>query len=104
MSRTKLAEGEIAERLAGLRSWKREGNAIAKGWEFEDYAHAVLFTNAVAHLAEQHDHHPDVTLSYGGVRVVLSTHDAGGLTRHDFELASAIDGLPLKWYGKPSEG
>lgn len=103
MARTPLAESEVATRFATLAGWKREGKAIGKKWEFEDFAHAVMFTNAIAHLADQVDHHPDLALGYAYVRVTLTTHDAGGLTGNDFDLASAIDALPLRWYGKVSD-
>jgi len=102
MARMKLAPEEATRRVTDLAGWTLAGpdHAIEKEWRFEDYAHAMLFANAIAHLAEQHDHHPDMTIGYGFVRVQLSTHDAGGLTSRDFELASAIDRLPLHEYVK----
>ncbi len=100
MARTKLAPDVAAERARALSGWSIVGSTLRKEWKFDDYAHAMLFATAVAHLAEQHDHHPEMTVGYGYVRIELSTHDAGGLTEHDFALAAAIDAIPLRWYVK----
>lgn len=88
-----LAEPEIVTRLEKLPDWRREGKEIAKRFEFSSYAYAIMFTNAVAYLAERADHHPDMTVGYGYVEVRLSTHDAGGLTERDFRLAQEIEAL-----------
>jgi 4a-hydroxytetrahydrobiopterin dehydratase len=88
-----LSETEIDERLSG-GSWRREGETIVRDLEFADFVAAVAFVNAVAALAEQADHHPDMLVhGYKHVRLTLTTHSAGGLTARDFELAAAIDAL-----------
>jgi 4a-hydroxytetrahydrobiopterin dehydratase len=88
-----LSETEIDERLSG-GSWRREGETIVRDLEFADFVAAVAFVNAVAALAEQADHHPDMLVhAYKHVRLTLTTHSAGGLTARDFELAAAIDAL-----------
>ena len=89
----RLSDNEIDERLSG-GSWRREGETIVRDLEFADFVAAVAFVNAVAALAEQADHHPDMLVhGYKHVRLTLTTHSAGGLTARDFELAAAIDAL-----------
>jgi 4a-hydroxytetrahydrobiopterin dehydratase len=89
----RLSDEEIDERLVN-GSWRREGEAIVRDVECADFAAAIAFVNAVAALAEQADHHPDVLVhGYKRVRLTLTTHSAGGLTARDFELADAIDAL-----------
>lgn len=64
---------------------------IEREYAFDGYAPAVDFTNAVAELAEKQDHHPDILLSYGKVKVTLWTHKAGGLTLNDFVFAAKVE-------------
>jgi 4a-hydroxytetrahydrobiopterin dehydratase len=90
-----MTEAEAREGLALLPQWKLNGNEIVRELELPDFAHAVLFVNAVACLAERADHHPDVDLRYRRVRLALSTHSAGGLTARDFTLAARIDALEV---------
>lgn len=90
---TLLSEQEIQ---AGLLSsdWQRDGQAIAREWTFEDFAHAIAFVNRVAEAAEAANHHPDIDLhGWNRVRLELSTHSEGGLTQADFEMAARIDDL-----------
>jgi 4a-hydroxytetrahydrobiopterin dehydratase len=91
--RTLLGEREITERLAQVPSWARKGNAIERTWTFKDFPQALDFINRVGGLAESMDHHPDIENSWNRVTLRLSTHDRGGLTALDFELAAKIDGL-----------
>lgn len=62
-------------------------------WKFKDFAQAMAFMNAVAEVAERMNHHPEWTNVYNRVNVRLTTHDAGGLTQLDFDLAQAMDAL-----------
>ena len=87
---TLLTDGEIQERLARLPGWERRGNEIRRTWAFPDFAGSMAFVNRVAELAEAAGHHPDIDIRYSKVTLVLSTHDAGGLTARDFALAEAI--------------
>jgi len=87
----KLTEQELAEQLQGLDGWTVEGVAITKVFEFEAYARAALFAQVCAYLAEKHDHHPDIMLAYGKVRVSLYTHSEGGVTSRDTSLAREIN-------------
>lgn len=88
-----LSDSEIADRLQGSR-WSRSGTAIERDWELADFAAAIAFVNDVAEVAERANHHPDILLhGWNRVRLVLSTHTAGGLTEADFALAEEIDRL-----------
>lgn len=89
-----VPNSEIAEKLSGLSGWSVVGQELSKSFESKSYSQGVLFAVAVSHLAERLNHHPDVLISYGSVRVSLTTHDVGnGLTNMDFELARQIDSL-----------
>ena len=88
-----LTEDEIAAQLAGLPGWKREGSSITRSVTRDDFRGAMLFTGAVAYLAEEAGHHPDITIQWNKVTLTLSTHSAGGLTAADFGLAGRISAL-----------
>jgi 4a-hydroxytetrahydrobiopterin dehydratase len=88
----RLSEQDITARMAGL-SWSREGDELVKVVTRSDFAEAMKFVNAVADLAESANHHPDIAIAWNKVTLRLSTHDAGGLTQADFDLAGRIDGL-----------
>jgi 4a-hydroxytetrahydrobiopterin dehydratase len=85
-----LSETEIRDRLARLPGWERRGNEIRRTWTFADFESSMAFVNRVAALAQAADHHPDIDIRYSKVTLALSTHDAGGLTARDFDLAEAI--------------
>jgi len=85
-----LTETEIQQRLARLPGWERRANEIRRTWAFADFRGSIAFVNRVAGLAEAAGHHPDIDVRYSKVTLVLSTHDAGGLTALDFALAEAI--------------
>ena len=94
MARRKLlTDAEIAARLAEVPKWTRIGSAITRSWEFEDFPEALAFINKVGALAEAMNHHPDIVNSWNKVTLTLTTHDRGGLTELDFELAKKIDAL-----------
>ena len=88
----RLPEEEIAPRLAAT-GWTREGDEIVKTVTRADFVQAMAFVNQVAEMAEARNHHPDIAISWNRVDLRLSTHDAGGLTSLDFDLAQAVDGL-----------
>jgi 4a-hydroxytetrahydrobiopterin dehydratase len=69
------------------------GFQLERVFEFNDFAEALAFVNAVGTLAEAANHHPDIELSYGKVVVHLTSHDVGGLTQADIDLAQKIDGM-----------
>jgi 4a-hydroxytetrahydrobiopterin dehydratase len=88
-----LTEEEIAAALAGLAGWTRVGSSITRTLQLADFREAILVTGAVAYLAEQANHHPDILIQWNKVTLTLSTHSAGGLTSADMSLASQIDAL-----------
>ena len=93
MTRKKLSDEENETALAGLIDWKIEGVNLRKRFEFENFAEALSFVNRVGAIAEQRDHHPDVSFGWGYVEFSITTHDTGGLTQNDFDLAAAIENL-----------
>lgn len=86
-----LSDPEIAERLDAIPDWERDGNRIRRDYDLEDFVEAVEFTQRLVDPAEEANHHPDLEVSWGSVVVNLTTHDAGGLTANDFELAKTYD-------------
>jgi 4a-hydroxytetrahydrobiopterin dehydratase len=88
-----LSDDEIRERVQGLDGWDREGDAIRKQFQLQDFKGSVDFVNRLTPAAEEMNHHPDLEISWNKVTVRLSTHSEGGLTENDFELASKIDAL-----------
>lgn len=93
MRRPLLSEDEIAEHLARLPGWTRDGGVISRTYRFADFAGAMAFVNLVAEAAESVDHHPDIDIRYGKVTLALTTHDSRGLTLNDVDLAAACDDL-----------
>jgi 4a-hydroxytetrahydrobiopterin dehydratase len=87
----KLPDDQITERLGALDGWSRAGDEIVKTFEFPTFPDAIAFVTRVADRAEAANHHPDLDIRYRKVRVALSTHDAGGLTDQDFDLAAEIE-------------
>ena len=84
---------EIKAELKRVPEWEHEAKAIERTFEFDDFTQAIDFMNAVAEIAEENDHHPDMDIRYNKVRVILSTHSKGGVTALDFEAAEKIDTL-----------
>jgi 4a-hydroxytetrahydrobiopterin dehydratase len=80
-------------RLKKIPEWELEKKHIERTFEFDDFADAIDFVNAIAEVAEDEEHHPDIEIHYNKVRLVLSTHSKGGLTELDFALAERIDTL-----------
>jgi 4a-hydroxytetrahydrobiopterin dehydratase len=95
----KLDDAAVDAWLGNHPGWKRSvtakdgKNAIVKEFGFKDFSAALGFVVRVGLAAERRDHHPDVELGWGRASVLWSTHDAGGITRLDLELAEATDGL-----------
>lgn len=91
----KLGEAERIEALKALSGWTydRDRDAIVREFAFRDFVTAFSFMSAVALLAEKADHHPEWSNVYGRVSILLTTHDAGGLTARDVDLAQHISRL-----------
>jgi 4a-hydroxytetrahydrobiopterin dehydratase len=84
---------QIAERLTKLPGWHRRAHTIEKVFDCGDFDGSLRFVNEVARLANEQNHHPDISLSWNRVTLTSSSHDAGGLTDRDFRLAEAIEKL-----------
>ncbi|PBQ31704.1 4a-hydroxytetrahydrobiopterin dehydratase [Sphingobacteriaceae bacterium] len=82
---------EIQDNFHWLKNWELAGNSLYKEFKFKDFISAFGFMSQVALYAEKLNHHPDWKNVYNTVSITLSTHDAGGLTKLDFELAKLID-------------
>ena len=95
MGIARLTEAERAALAADRPAWRMvEGrDAIARSFRFKDFSEAWAFMSRVALLAEAQDHHPEWSNVWNRVEIVLSTHDAGGLSARDVRLAAAIDSL-----------
>jgi len=90
---TVLGADELRGALAARPGWRAADGAIEKVFEFVSFPDAVAFVVRVGFAAEAANHHPDLDVRYRHVRVVLTTHDAGGVTDRDLQLADRIDAL-----------
>jgi len=88
-----LADEQIGPLLKGLPGWKRDGNKIARDYQFKDHYQAMAFVNAVAWVSHREDHHPYVVVGYNTARVEYWTHAIGGLSENDFICAAKVDAL-----------
>ncbi|MBL8875628.1 MAG: 4a-hydroxytetrahydrobiopterin dehydratase [Phycisphaerae bacterium] len=87
----KLTEAQVEAALKAVPEWGESGDAIQRTFQFSDFVKAMSFVDRVAQAAERSQHHPDILIRYNKVTLTLSTHDAGGITVKDFELAKACD-------------
>lgn len=85
-----LSDRDIQTRLSELPDWTLAGRQIECMRRFRDFIEAIAFVNRLVEPAEAAGHHPDITISYNRVTIALTTHDAGGLTEKDFQLAKTI--------------
>jgi 4a-hydroxytetrahydrobiopterin dehydratase len=88
-----LDDDAVGRALVGLDGWRRDGDALVRDLTFDSFLAAIAFIGRVAALAEGADHHPELRNVHRHVTVRLSTHEAGGITRRDVELARGIDGV-----------
>lgn len=96
-----LTATEIRHRLRLVPTWKKVGRTIRCTREFKDFPAAIGFVRAVARVAEKAWHHPDIDIRWNRVTLALTTHDEGGLTSKDFELASRFDLLSRPKVARP---
>ncbi|NEQ32129.1 MAG: 4a-hydroxytetrahydrobiopterin dehydratase [Leptolyngbya sp. SIO4C5] len=90
---TVLTEAQAQEKAAQLKDWSVEGKTIQTVKTFDGFVEAVDFVNKLVEPAESAGHHPDLAISYNKVTITLTSHDAGGLTENDFEMANTISQL-----------
>ena len=76
--------------MASLPGWKLEGKFLVREFTFPAFSDAMVFVNRVAEAAEEADHHPDIDIRYSEVRMALTSHDSGGITRRDLKMAKRI--------------
>jgi 4a-hydroxytetrahydrobiopterin dehydratase len=86
-----LSAQEVEARLSRLPGWQVVAGELVKTFKFIDFRGSLAFVNQVGELAEAVGHHPDIDIRYNRVRLAMITHDAGGLTEKDFELAAKAD-------------
>ena len=91
MVRRTLSDLEIQRALGTLPGWARRADTLVKTFPFRSWAAGISFVNRVSDAAERANHHPDLDVRYGKVTCTLSTHDAGGITQADLDLAAAIE-------------
>jgi 4a-hydroxytetrahydrobiopterin dehydratase len=92
-----LSRDEAQKLMKQLRAeWQLadDAHSIRSEWKFKNFYHTMSFVNALAHIANVEDHHPDLEVGYGYCRIKLNTHAIGGLSQNDFICAAKIDALP----------
>ena len=87
----KLSDDAIQTALGDLRQWRYADGALVRTLTFPTFPAGIAFVNRVAALAEEVGHHPDITIQYASITLRLWTHDAGGVTEKDVDLARRID-------------
>ena len=96
MSANKLSDAEIEAALRQLPAWTVQNGKLHREYKFPDFAHAFGMMATAAPTIEKMDHHPEWSNVYNRVTVDLSTHDAGGITQKDFDLAMLLEGIAKK--------
>ena len=88
-----LSENELITIQQSLPEWKLQSRKLCREWTFKDFVEAFGFISKVALLSQEMNHHPELKNVYSSVRIELTTHDLGGLSNLDIQLARAIDSL-----------
>ena len=91
--RQPLSDLEIQRAIGGLAGWTRRGDTLTKTFSFDRFPDGIAFVDRVAKIAEDMNHHPDIDIRYTKVAMTLSTHDAGGITQSDLDLAGRIESV-----------
>ena len=98
-----LTSSEAETRLHSIPAWRIEGGELTRTFTHKDFVAALAFVNRVGDLAEKAGHHPDIDIRYNKVRLGLVTHDAGGITAKDFDLAAAdANRILVEWLWRRS--
>jgi len=94
----KFTDEQILEELSqGAPEWSALGDSITRAYQFADFLESMAFVNEVAEAAEAAAHHPDILIRWNKVSLTLSTHDAGGVTEKDFEMAKCTDAIANRY-------
>ncbi len=88
-----LTAAQAAQWQQQLNDWERDGDTIRKVYRFRDFYQTMAFVNALAWIAHQEDHHPDIEVGYNRCSVRYTTHAVGGLSLNDFICAAKVDAL-----------
>ena len=89
----RIPKEDLPKRLNKIPEWELKTDLLVRTFEFDDFMEGIDFVNGVAEIADQANHHPDITIKYTNVKLSLTTHDCGGITGRDFELAARVDTL-----------
>jgi 4a-hydroxytetrahydrobiopterin dehydratase len=87
----KLTAEQIKGWLATHKGWKRHANKLTKDFVFPSFRDSIVFVNRIASVADHFNHHPDIDVRYAKVTVTVTTHDVGGITTRDLDVAAQID-------------
>jgi len=98
----RLSEDQLARELASMKGWERRDNSIRKTFAFKDFKESVEFLGMIRPIADAMNHHPDACVKYNRVEVELTTHDEGGVTEKDVQLARKIDEIYKTLYSSGS--
>ena len=93
---TKLSESEIREAIQELSGWVDQDGRLTKTFTHSSFPEAIVFVNAVAHIAELANHHPDIDVRYSNITLSLVTHDEGGITPRDVAVARQVEAIRRK--------
>ena len=93
MAAPALSDIEIQRALGHLPGWSRRSNVISKTFTLPTFPSGIAFVRRIADAAEAAQHHPDIDIRYTKITIALSTHDSGGLTQKDIDLAGVIEAL-----------
>lgn len=91
---SKIQEPDLGEKLSERPDWISKSSpekVLKKSFKFDSYSLGIQFVNLIAELAEKNNHHPDILIGYCNVEISITTHDVGGLTEKDFQLADLIN-------------
>jgi 4a-hydroxytetrahydrobiopterin dehydratase len=89
--RKKIEGAALQAAVAELADWKLEKDGLVRTVLFPDFASAIVFVNRAAELAEEADHHPDIDIRFNKIRIALTTHSAGGISKMDLDMAARLD-------------
>ncbi|HYF14649.1 MAG TPA: 4a-hydroxytetrahydrobiopterin dehydratase [Phycisphaerales bacterium] len=92
----KMTEAQVEERLESLNDWSFVGESIQRTYQFATFVTAMKFVDSIAVAAEAAQHHPDILIRHSKVTLTLMTHDAGGITSKDFDLATKADEIAAR--------
>jgi 4a-hydroxytetrahydrobiopterin dehydratase len=86
-----LSNKEVRDQMLEIPQWSLADSSLQREFRFKDFRKAIEFVDAVAGVANEQDHHPDIFISYNKVRLTLTTHKINGLSLNDFIMAAKID-------------